>query len=96
MSKINWKAIGSVALNVGKQLFPVIGIVEDLAKLKGLSSKEKQNLAFKALHDDLIKDLLPAAASDPRLEQMIRRLIDDGVELNNLIAELKQTSPSNQ
>lgn len=94
--KVNWKSIGSVALNVGKQLFPVIGIVEDLAKLKGLSSKEKQNLAFKALHDDMIKDLLPAAANDPRLESVIRKLIDDGVALNDLIAELKNDSSGNR
>lgn len=87
--KVNWKKLGSVALNVGKQLFPILGIVENLAKLKSLSGKEKQDLAFKALHDDLIKDLLPGAASDPRLEVAIRKLIDDGVELNNLIAELK-------
>lgn len=89
MPKINWKKVGSFALGVGEQLFPVLSVVEKLAQLKKLDSKGKQDEAFKLLHDELVKNLLPKQAQDPRLEVMIRKLIDDGVALNNLLAELK-------
>lgn len=89
MAKIDWKMIGRTALAVGEQLFPVIKVVESLTKFKKLSSKEKQDLAFQALHDDLISTLLPHEAQDPRVEQAIRKLIDDAVEFNNLVAELR-------
>lgn len=90
--KINWKAIAHVGLNIGEQLFPTLSIVEHFGELKNMSSKEKQNLAFSTLHDDLIKQLLPGQAQDPRLEAAIRQIIDDGVALNNLIAELKHAN----
>lgn len=90
MPKISWKSIGKVALDLGKSLFPIIGTVETLAKnFKKLSSKEKQDLAFEALHDELVSQLLPGEAQDPRIEKAIRNLIDAAVEVNNTIAQVR-------
>ena len=89
MPKISWKGIGRVALSVGEQLFPAIKIVEALATKKPLSAQEKQDLAFQALHDELVSQLLPKQLEDPRLETAIRKLVDDGVALNNVIATLR-------
>lgn len=89
MPKVNWKNIGKVALSIGEQLFPVIGTIEKLTKFKTLSSNEKQDLAFDALHDELVASLLPGEAQDPRLEVVIRKLVDDAVEFNNTLAEVR-------
>jgi len=89
--RINWKKVASFGLEIGKQLFPVLNLVELFAGFKGMSSKEKQNLAFQSLKDGFIQKLLPGQAKkvtdDPRFESLLRRLIDDGVEINNFIAE---------
>lgn len=92
MPKVDWKRIGKVALGIGEQLFPVIGVVEQLTKFKQLSNEEKQTLAFEALHDQLIAGLLPQQAQDPRVEQAIRKLIDAAVEVNNTLAQVKSES----
>lgn len=86
--KVDWKKIGQIGLAVGKQMFPVIGIIEQMSKFKNLTSQEKQDLAFKAIHDDLVASLLPGVAQDPRIEAQIRKMVDDAVAFNNIVAQV--------
>lgn len=95
MPKINWKGIGKVALGIGEQLFPVIKVIESLKDIKQVSSKEAQDIAFKVLHDELVGQLLPSEAQDPRIESAIRNFIDAGVNVNNAIALVKSEHPTN-
>lgn len=94
--KINWKKVAGFGFNIGKQLFPVLEVVESITKFNKLDGNEKQDLAFATLHDQLINGLLPKElkylASDPRVEHQIRKMIDDAVELNNLIAKIHDES----
>lgn len=89
MPKVNWKVIGKVALGIGEQLFPVIKVIENLKNVKQLTSKEAQDLAFSTLHDELVGQLLPDELQDPRIESAIRQLIDAGVNVNNVIAQIR-------
>lgn len=86
--KVDWKKIGRVVLPIGEQLFPVIGVIEKLTKFKQLNSQEKQNLAFEALSDQLVGQIAPQVLQDTRVQAAIRKLIDDGVALNNAIAQV--------
>jgi hypothetical protein len=52
--KINWKKVAKIGLEIGKQLFPVLSVVESVADFKQLSSKDKQTAAFNALRDQLL------------------------------------------
>lgn len=89
MPKIDWKKIGKTALSIGAALFPVVNTIEKLTKFKELTGKEKQDLAFDALHDELIASLLPGEAQDPQIEVAIRKLVDDAVAFNNILAEIR-------
>ncbi len=90
--KIPWKKLAQVGLAIGKQFFPILGLVEDFAFTRNISSKEKQDMAVKMLRSQIIASLLPNQAeivvNDPRFEIMLRNMIDGGVALNNLVAEI--------
>ncbi len=90
--KINWKKVATVGLAIGKQFFPILGLVEDFSSFKGLSSTEKQDLAFDMLRNQVVANLTPdevdKVVNDPRFEIMVKNMIDGGVALNNLVAEI--------
>jgi hypothetical protein len=88
------KGFGKAFLPVAKQLFPVIGLVEQLSKFKQLSSKEKQDLGFELMRDELIKNLLPDQvekfSNDSGIEERIRKIIDAQVDLINYAKSLSE------
>ena len=90
--KINWKKVASIGLAIGKQFFPILGLVEDFSAFKNVSSQEKQNLAVKMLRSQVVANLMPdevdKVINDPRFDIMLRNMIDGGVALNNLVAEI--------
>ncbi len=90
--KVNWKKIASIGLSIGSQFFPILGLVEEIAFLKGMSSKDKQNTAVNMLRSQVVANLLPdeidKVLNDPRFDVMLRNMIDGGVMLNNLVAEI--------
>lgn len=94
--KINWKKVATFGLAIGKQFFPILGLVEDISVFKNVSSKEKQDLAVKMLRSQVVANLLPdevdKVINDPRFDVMLRNMIDGGVMLNNLVAEILNTN----